>query len=171
MTVSKIRQIDPLLRLEILKIYMNIFINEFPYKYSFKEFIKRNYPHFIPDTPEYWKEHATHCYYCECELIIGGTRFGHPRRASIDHYQPKHLGPPDKYRYVICCAKCNSNKGGTLPHNLVSRMVNAWLRGWSMWGFSGQKLKSISDKIQTITNDMLFGTGPQIYYIKKNKLK
>lgn len=165
MSINRQKLIDPFIRLDLLKTYMSRFIDLYPYKYSFGEFIRKYYPHVIPDTPEYYKELATHCYYCNCKLVNGATNFDHPKRSSIDHYQPRSKGKTD--RYVICCAECNTKKGNIEPNYLVSKITKTHLKGQTMWGFHGNKLKFIADQIQTITNDMLYNTGPRIYYFKR----
>src|ERR1044072_3299420 len=165
--VNKIKLIDPFLRLELLKKYMDRFIDLPPYKYTFGEFIHKYYPQTIPDTPEYYKEQATHCYYCKSKLVNGGTNFDHPKRSSIDHYEPKSKGKTD--RYVICCAECNTNKGSTPPEDLARQIIRAGLKSRTMWGLSGEALQIIAGSIQGIVHDILFNTGPRVYYIKKGK--
>lgn len=163
--VNRIKLIDPFIRLELLQVYMSRFIDLYPYKYSFGDFIHKYYPQVIPDTPEYFKDQATHCYYCDTKLVPGGNNFDHPKRSSIDHYQPRSKGKTD--RYVICCAECNTKKGCVSPESLVSKMTSASLKGKTVWGFHGKKLQHITGQIQTITNDILFNIGPRIYYIKR----
>jgi len=161
-----ISQADPIDRLNVLSIYMNRWIDEWPKpKYRFNEFFKNKYPQFIPGTVENARMIATHCFYCNSMLVKNNGQGNHPNRASIDHYLPQSKGKTE--RYVICCAQCNTNKGNVSPSVLVSRITQAHLKGNAMWGFHGKKLKFIADQIQKITNDMLYNMGPRIYYFKR----
>lgn len=162
----RVSNANPTERLKVLSVYMNRWVEEWPKpKYSFHDFFYRKYQHLIPGTIEYAKTIATHCFYCNEKLVRGDNEGNHPRRASIDHYLPQSKGKTE--RYVICCAQCNSNKGSVSPAALVSKITQAHLRGNTMWGFHGKKLKSIADQIQKITNDMLYNMGPKIYYFKR----
>jgi len=165
-TISKTRQIDPFLRLQILKEYIFRFIDD-GYKYSFNEFIHKEYPHEIPSTPEYFKVRATNCYYCDCKLVDGRKHHGHPKRATIDHYEPRSRGKTD--RYVICCSECNEKKADMLPEHVAQILNRAAMRGRHAWGFSGPKLNFIAARFQQITNDIIWGTGGPIYFIIKKQ--
>jgi len=169
-TISKTRSIDPLVRMELLKGYMNRFIDEWPYKRTFEDYIWKYHAELIPDTKEYYRANATHCYYCNGKLTRDESG-KHPLRSSEDHWVPKSRGQTE--RYVICCADCNSKKGDAMPLHLASRMLKAALTGRTFWGVSGEKLQFIANRVQIITNDILYNTGPKIYYtIKKgNKRK
>lgn len=161
-----IKHADPIERLKVLSIFMNRWIDEWPKpRYKFCEFIKHKYPQIIPGTVEHARALATHCFYCNIKLVKGNVTGDHPHRSSIDHYLPQSKGKTEKY--VICCAQCNTNKGNVSPDALVSRITKAHLKGNTMWGFHGKKLKFIADQIQKITNDMLYNMGPKIYYFKR----
>src|SRR5687767_2764500 len=99
---------------------MDRWIDEWPKpKYKFNDFFKKKYPHLIPGTIEHARAIATHCFYCNSKLEKRVVKGDHPKRSSIDHYQPQSKGKTEKY--VICCAECNSNKGNVSPEKLVSR--------------------------------------------------
>lgn len=161
--------IDPSLRLNLLNEYMQVFIDEWPYKYSFGEYIRRYYMHIVPNTPDYFKAKATHCFYCDEKLNQSEKNHGHIRRSTIDHYHPKSKGRTDKY--VICCADCNCRKDNMAPEVLSSLMIKASLKGRNYWGYSGARLQQISGQFQKIASDILFNTGPRIYYVIKHKNK
>lgn len=153
--------IDPSVRLTILSEYMAWWVNKWPYiTLTFEQFFKRNYPEVIPGTVEHARAIATHCYYCDDKFTneIKKCR-------TIDHYEPSSRFKTE--RFVISCYSCNGNKGDTDPRKLVSDMTSAELKGRTMWGHHGKKLKHIAHQIQTITNDRLYNMGPRIYYIKK----
>lgn len=161
-----VSQVDPLVRLNALQEWMNRWIDSWPIKTeSFHKYFKEKYSYLIPGTIDYAKAIATHCFYCDEKMANGRVEFGNPMRSSIDHYEPRARGKTE--RYVICCARCNTNKGSTSPEKLVSVIIRTTLIGKTMWGFHGEKLKHVADQIQKITNDMLYNMGPRIYYIKK----
>ena len=159
--MSMISQADPFERLKALSAYMDRWVNEWPKpKLSFTEFVWRKFPHIIPGTVDHAKRIATHCFYCNRQYTAEKNF-----QASVDHYLPQSLGATEKY--VICCVDCNGRKGATPPDLLVSQMTNAQLRGNTMWGYHGKKLKFIAKQIHTITNDMIYNMGPKIYYFKR----
>lgn len=161
-----IYKVDPALRLQALQAYMAKWVDEWPRcVISFNEFFKKRYGHLIPGTLEHAKYIATHCFYCNSKLVRGDSNGDHPKRSSIDHYLPKSKGNTE--RFVICCAECNSNKGSSSPEALVSKITKVNLKGGTMWGVHGNKLMFIAEQIQKITSDMLFNTGPRIYYFKR----
>jgi len=153
--------VDPIRRLELLKEYMSFWIDKWPTcSWSFETFLHRRHAYIIPGTIDHTKSIATHCYYCGEKFRSTGDLF-----PTVDHWMPLSLGQTEKY--VISCFGCNNNKGNTHPDKLVKQMVSANLKGLTMWGKHGKKLKHISDQIQHVTNDMLYNMGPRIYYIKK----
>lgn len=165
-------EVDPFIRLDALKVYMNRWINEWPrskcrsyYTDYFGDFFNKKYGHHIPGTLENAKFIATHCYYCDIKLIDGRTNDADPRRSSVDHYYPKSRGKTEKF--VICCADCNTKKANVPPKELTSMIFRATMRGYSVWGFHTKKLEKILTQIQKVNTDMLHNTGPKIYYIKK----
>lgn len=165
----KVALMDPFRRLQILSEYMVVFIDEWPlYKYSFNDYIHRYHSHEIPDTPDYYKVNATHCFYCNDRLIDSRKNYGDVKRATVDHYQPK--SKEKTTRYVICCAECNCKKDSIMPDQVVSKLTLAMIRGRPYMGFTGDKLKHVMNQFQIISNDLLYNTGPRVYYIiKKGK--
>jgi 5-methylcytosine-specific restriction endonuclease McrA len=161
MSLVGIEKVDPMIRLEVLKKYIGYRIDRFPTcTLTFEKYFHQKFRHLIPGTVDHAKAVATHCFYCN-RLYTSEKSF----QASVDHYLPQSVGQTK--RYVICCVDCNNRKGNTIPEALVTQLVNAHLRGKVMWGYHGKKLKFIYKQIQTITNDMLYGMGPRIYYIKR----
>lgn len=165
MSINKIKLIPTLIRTSLLRLYMAKAIDESPYQYSFSEFIHRYYASLIPETPEYYKARATHCYYCDHKLSRGNKKGDDIRRSSIDHYHPKSRGSTEKF--VICCADCNTRKDNMPPEKVGSQMISANMKGRTMWGYSGKKLHYIAGQFQNIAHDLLFKTGPRIYYVIK----
>jgi hypothetical protein len=156
-----IQLIDPLVRLEVLEKYMEYWVNNYPKPVqTFDEYFRKKFKYLIPGTIDHAKRIATHCFYCNRKYTTEKSFV-----ASVDHYLPRSIGQTE--RYVICCVDCNNRKADTTPEELVRQMVNAHLREKTMWGYHGKKLKFIYKQIQTITNDMLYGLGPRIYYIKR----
>lgn len=153
--------VDPLTRLNILKIYMAFWIDRYPRcVWSFETFMERRYRHVIPGTIQHARSVATHCFYCN-RKFTNEKNF----KASIDHYLPQSIGNTE--RYVICCVDCNSRKSDTSPEALISMFTNAYLRNKIMWGYHGKKLRYITQQIQKITHEMLYNIGPSIYYVKR----
>lgn len=153
--------VDPIVRLSALNEYMAWWISKWPYvTLTFDQYFKRHYPEVIPGTVEYARDIATHCFYCD-DLFTRELR----KSKTIDHYEPSSKFKTE--RFVISCFDCNNNKKDTDPRTLVSQMTNAELKGRTMWGRHGKKLKYIAGQIQKITNDRIYNMGPKIYYIKK----
>jgi hypothetical protein len=161
-------QADPFVRLQALKSYMDKWIDSWPKPYpkTFAQFFRDNYRKHIPGTPEYIREHSTHCFYCEEKMYKGVS---HPKRHSVDHYRPKALGVTTD-RYVICCAECNTRKGHEDPELLVAKIRDTVGRGVKMWGYRSKKMLLIAKNIESINNDILFNTGPKTYHIVKIKV-
>lgn len=157
-----ISQVDPLVRLELLREYMIYWINRYPVKTKkFYEYLHDEYSHLIPGTVENAKSIATHCFYCNRKFQDEIRIY----KRSIDHFIPKAIGPTSKF--VICCADCNNRKGSDPPDVILSILIKANLRGAQYWGYQGKKLKFIMNQFQTISNDILYNTGPRIYYFKR----
>jgi len=155
---------DPMLRLRVLQKYMRYYIDNWPdASVSFDRFFKDRFPELIPGTKEHCRSIATHCYYCYAELSRTGVY--NNQTATIDHFEPKSKSHTQKF--VISCAHCNVSKGDTHPDTLVRKFVNAEIKGLSVWGFSGKKLKSVSERVQAINNDRLWKMGPNIYFVIK----
>lgn len=143
---------------------MKRWVDLYPYKYTFSEWLHNYHQRDIPGTKEWYMYVSTHCFYCNTKFPKVHLS-GDPQRKSIDHYHPKSKGGTE--RYVICCNLCNSKKSDQEPNKLVSEITRCVLRGRTMWGFHAKKLELIAKQIQVITHDLLFNTGPRVYYIKK----
>lgn len=159
-----ISKVSPFTRLQILEKYMRYYVDWWPtITMTFDEFFQQRHPELIPGTKEYARSIATHCYYCHVELSKDGTY--NSNTATIDHFEPRSKSRTQKF--VICCVHCNESKGDIHPEALVRLFVNSEIRGRSVWGFSGKKLRNISERVQAINNDRLWKTGPNIYYVKR----
>jgi hypothetical protein len=164
---NNISMADPFEKLAALSAYMNRFIDEWPKKQpTFYRYVKKKCPEIIPGTKEYYKKKATHCYLCK-EKLKRGTAFWDPKAATTDHWIPKSKG--DTEVYVICCYECNTRKGDIEPAELRRRIIKAIFTGKPMWGYNLRKLVTISDQIEIITNDIIYKTGPEVYYIQNTK--
>lgn len=155
--------IDPILRLNHLGYYMSWWIDHWPRPiWTFDQWLQKSHPQIIPGTLEYARAQATHCFYC-------GTRFSRVANdsaaPSIDHYQPKSRGTTGKY--VICCRGCNSYKDNLTPIKYLRSIAIAHLREQKIFGLMGKKRTFAFKQVQLISNDLLYNTGPKIYYIRK----
>lgn len=157
-----ITTIDPLLRLKHLAYYMSWWVDHWPRVGTFDQFLQLRYPQIIPGTVEHARAQATHCFYC-------GTLFSKIENdllaPSVDHYMPKSKGVTDKY--VICCRKCNCYKGNQSPLRYLRSIALAELREQKIFGLMGKKRTFAFKQVQVISNDLLYNTGPKIYYIRK----
>lgn len=160
-----VSEMDPFLRLELLRDYMNRWIDEWPlYKKTFTEWLKRYHEDKIPGTKAYYMTIATHCYYCDSKFPKVHLS-GDPQRKTIDHWHPKSLGGTE--RYVICCNLCNTKKGAKPPNQLVAEITRHLLRGRTMWGFHTKRLEMMAKQITTVSHDVLYNMGPRVYYIQR----
>lgn len=157
-----ISEIDPFIRLVLLSKYMDYWLKYWPsVNYNFEQWIKNKHPEVIPGTVNYIKSIATHCYYCNRRYDKQVEAF----KASTDHWTPKSKGQTEKF--VICCVDCNGRKGDLSPIDLISQFTKACMKNQVMWGYHGKKLTFIAKQLQTVTNDIIYGIGPRIYYFKR----
>lgn len=159
-----IQQVNPLIRLQVLQKYMAFYVQWWPsITTTFEQFFQERHPELIPGTKEHAKTIATHCYYCH--VALSKTGIYNNQTPTIDHFEPKSKSRTQKF--VIYCAHCNQSKGKIHPDTLARQFVNAEIKGLSVWGFSGKKLRSVSERVQAINNDRLWKMGPNIYFIQK----
>lgn len=153
--------INPIVKLEILKDYMNYWIKVWPKNHlTFDRFLLNRHPELIAGTPEYYREIATHCYYCDQHMKPDGKH-----APTIDHYLPLSLGETDIF--VICCFTCNNLKSNTHPKKFTEMIAQANLKGREVFGLSGNKLKTAFQRTQIIVSESLYNIETKIYYIKK----
>ena len=163
--INRHKDADPFERLKVLRYYMAYKIDRWPKEVMrFSQYVNQKHPHILPGKPEYYRDRATNCFYCR-ERISPGTGSGlEPKRATIDHWVPKSKDKTEKY--VICCAECNTKKADVMPDVLRSQIMRAINRGQRMFGYPARKLGKVGEAVNTITNDIIYNTGPRVYYIQ-----
>lgn len=60
-----------------------------------------------------WRRHRGQCHYCSIELVPAcEANQNEPRKATLDHIQPRANGGADHLRnIVLACQRCNQLKG------------------------------------------------------------
>lgn len=62
-------------------------------------------------------KYGSKCFYCN-RYVYEQAHDMEPK-ATIDHYIPKSKGGEDKFKnYRLACARCNRNKGNSMPKEL-----------------------------------------------------
>jgi len=170
--VDTIALADPFKRLKALGEYMNEWVDSWPEKpsKSFRRWVYHRYPAIIPGTFAWFRSIATNCFYCNERMVApkpNNENQTDPKLATIDHWYPKSKGGTEKV--VVCCAECNGKKSDTDPVELRKKIFKAVVKGANMWGYDLRKLVRIGEQIEAITNDILYNTGPRVYFIQAIK--
>jgi hypothetical protein len=143
---------------------MNYFVDHWgePQVANFDKFFRTRFPCLVYGTPEYWQDHATHCYYCD-------IKFESKQNATVDHFYPVSKDSPnnkEKYLrlFVICCEKCNTHKTNLHPLEFIRKFTKLNKIGLGIKKFTPQAIKTISERVNEIHNDVIFGRKKRIYY-------
>jgi hypothetical protein len=155
---------DPILKLELLKAYMDRRVASLPGCYiSFQSWVESQQAKTIYGSPQYFRSAATHCFYCELP-------FKEDSWSSIDHFFPQSKDAtksPYKDIYVICCSHCNVSKGCMKPDRFRDMVTRASIKGKKINGFTDKDLTKISANVNRIFDEVRLGVKTNVYWRTK----
>lgn len=164
---------DPWIRLDALRKWMNHRIEKWPMPHlPFESYLMLRYRYIIPGTVEFQiaeaKAKATNCYYCNHSFDNIRKKPDNLWQITVDHFTPVSSRKKTE-KYVICCYICNTRKTNLMPEAFAKRLFNADMTGFTFNGFSPKKIKTINERVQQISNDLLYNMGPTVYYVNNKK--
>lgn len=113
------------------------------------------------------------CYFCGKPLDTDQVTF--------DHYLPKsRSGTEDLFNLVICCKRCNKNKGNRMPEDVDDVILKLFLKAVSDNKIKGCNLKLQQkllreqlltiNRLEAINEYYVFQSDRMRFYVKDNKV-